>query len=123
MEDTGARGTRGKKRRGWRWEARGWHSAVSSVCAYMPSCVIDSPRSPAASVPTYLMPRDIVTSIPSYARYTRRRRARVLSSPLLSFLLFSSVFCSFLLFPLTSYPFSPVAIVLREFRLHLNIWF
>lgn len=43
-------GRRGR-RRGWRWEARGWHSAVSPVCAYMPSCVIDSPRSPAASVP------------------------------------------------------------------------
>lgn len=40
--------------------------------------------------------------------------------PLLSSPLLSSVFCSFLLLPLTSHPFSPAAIVLREFRLHLN---
>lgn len=42
------RDTRVEGERGRRWEARGWHSAVSPVCAYMPSCVIDSPRSPAA---------------------------------------------------------------------------
>lgn len=41
---------------GRRWEARGWHSAVSSVCAYMPSCVIDSLRKPAASCHTVQLP-------------------------------------------------------------------
>ncbi|KAG7204964.1 hypothetical protein KM043_005349 [Ampulex compressa] len=49
----GCEGGCGSRRRaGVRWEARGWHSVVSPVCAYMPSCVIDS--WPGALLPPYL---------------------------------------------------------------------
>jgi len=62
-------GTRRRAREGRRWEARGWHSAVSSVCAYMPSCVSIPPGALLPPVPPRMfMPHGIVSSIPSYAR-------------------------------------------------------